>query len=80
MRVQGVGRSKERYNGVYAMTAPCRNCTDRNIGCHGQCEKYAAYRAIMDKEKVRRQYESNANQATTIAIGRVTRYKWNTRK
>ena len=27
------------------MRAPCKDCTDRAVGCHGQCTKYATYRA-----------------------------------
>lgn len=25
--------------------APCLNCQDRQIGCHGKCEKYLKYAA-----------------------------------
>ena len=25
-------------------TSPCLNCLERNIGCHGQCDRYAAFR------------------------------------
>ena len=24
-------------------TAPCKGCHDRAVGCHGKCEKYAAW-------------------------------------
>lgn len=27
------------------MTAPCYKCPDREVGCHGKCEKYLAFRA-----------------------------------
>ena len=23
--------------------SPCKDCTDRVLGCHGKCEKYQAY-------------------------------------
>ena len=23
--------------------APCKDCPDRHLGCHSQCEKYKAY-------------------------------------
>ena len=29
------------------MTAPCLNCPQRHLGCHGGCDKYQAY----DKER-----------------------------
>lgn len=25
------------------MKVPCHNCPDRELGCHGKCEKYQAY-------------------------------------
>lgn len=25
------------------MTCPCKNCADRHLSCHGQCEKYKAW-------------------------------------
>lgn len=25
------------------VTAPCRGCPDRHLGCHGICEKYQDY-------------------------------------
>lgn len=28
--------------------APCKDCHDRTVGCHGKCEKYLAYRAELD--------------------------------
>lgn len=27
------------------MKSPCKDCPDRQVGCHGSCEKYAAFRA-----------------------------------
>ena len=29
---------------------PCKDCTDRHIGCHSKCEKYQAFRKQRDKE------------------------------
>ena len=30
--------------------APCQNCEDRFVGCHGQCEKYKAFKEnLIDK-------------------------------
>jgi HKD family nuclease len=33
-------------------TAPCRNCPDRELHCHGKCEKYKKFldENIRDKE------------------------------
>lgn len=29
------------------LKAPCKDCTDRDVGCHSVCEKYKAF----DKER-----------------------------
>lgn len=31
------------------MTQPCYKCLDRRQNCHASCEKYAAFRAELDK-------------------------------
>lgn len=33
------------------MIAPCKDCPDRHIGCHGKCEKYQEYDA--EQKKIR---------------------------
>lgn len=40
------------------MTQPCKDCPDRKVGCHSQCEKYKAWRAEYDKlkEKIRQDH------------------------
>ena len=38
------------------MNAPCRNCPDRNPGCHDQCERYQEYRAwAQEKNRTEKQ-------------------------
>lgn len=34
------------------VTAPCKDCPDRQLGCHGTCEKYQEYRRKRDEEAV----------------------------
>lgn len=31
--------------------SPCKDCPDRYPGCHGDCEKYADYRAKVDRQR-----------------------------
>lgn len=31
------------------MTAPCKDCSDRGLGCHASCDKYIAYRKMQDE-------------------------------
>lgn len=32
------------------MISPCKDCPDRTIECHGQCERYKAFRKEREKE------------------------------
>jgi hypothetical protein len=36
------------------MTPPCKDCSDRQLGCHGQCERYQAFRAKKEREAQKR--------------------------
>lgn len=45
----------------------CKDCTDRQIGCHSTCERYKAFREQLDKineqkkaDKMRHNLVSNA--------------------
>ena len=31
--------------------SPCRDCADRVVGCHSNCERWAAYRVKADEAK-----------------------------
>lgn len=42
------------------MTAPCKGCESRVVGCHGGCEKYIVYKAEMEKAAQRRAEEKIA--------------------
>ena len=52
---------------------PCTpDCPERNAFCHGECEryaKYAAYRRLIYKERIKG-YDANALQAEAIQKGR----------
>ena len=32
------------------LLAPCKNCPDRYVGCHSQCESYKMFRKLKDIE------------------------------
>ena len=35
-----------------AFASPCKNCTEREMGCHSKCEKYKGYSiALSEKRK-----------------------------
>lgn len=31
--------------------SPCLNCPDRHLHCHGNCEKYKAYKATLEEHR-----------------------------
>lgn len=35
----------------------CKDCQDRQVGCHGKCESYAERRAASEKEYERRRVQ-----------------------
>lgn len=44
-------------------TPPCKDCNDRNPGCHGKCQRYADWKSKLEKvNEERRKY----NQMATI--------------
>ena len=43
------------------MSAPCKNCPNRSIGCHGKCDKYAEFRAYCDSINAKRKAERDFN-------------------
>lgn len=43
-----------RWENGEIMRAPCYNCPERKEGCHGKCDKYAAYKKEKEAEYERR--------------------------
>lgn len=35
-------------------TSPCKDCAEREVGCHGRCERYKTWRAEMDERREQR--------------------------
>ena len=52
--------------------APCKDCKDRHIGCHGKCEKYLEYKKELQKvkyqEKIDKKIEDDIWYGINIAI------------
>ena len=42
------------------MAGSCKGCTERVLGCHARCERYAAYKEELEKAKHRRWEETIA--------------------
>lgn len=44
------------------MQAPCKDCTDRQLGCHSVCEKYKEYaKQNEERRKLREKYNLENN-------------------
>lgn len=60
------------------MTAPCKDCKRREIGCHGKCEEYAAFRARIALEIAKRREDKEGIDTVCRRVARIKgRYKWN---
>lgn len=61
------------------MIKSCKDCQERHIGCHSECEKYISERAEYDREKSERYSvwcrENEANEAKKLGIKRMKRGK-----
>lgn len=62
--------------GISSVKIVCKpDCPDRSHDCHGQCEKYKAYRAECDKEMQERfqknKYRREVNEAVSDAVKRL---------
>lgn len=49
------------------MTNSCKDCPNRHVGCHGECEKYKAYCAELEKERQRRKLLIESTPAMSAA-------------
>lgn len=44
------------------METPCKDCPDREVGCHGECEKYKAYAEACAKQREKRRDENELHE------------------
>lgn len=61
------------------MSAPCKDCGTRRIGCHGRCEKYAAFRAKNAESKAGHRQRYNAVADKYTIEGKLQRLEFNRR-
>ena len=45
------GNFNGNFNGVNSKNSPCKNCTKRYVGCHGDCLEYMDRRQSVDIER-----------------------------
>ena len=43
------------------MMSPCKDCSDRQLGCHGKCEKYAAFKDVRKEINYNKARDSKIN-------------------
>ena len=44
------------------MKVPCKDCPNRQVGCHSTCEKYIEYKKESDRLREERRVRCEANQ------------------
>lgn len=57
--------------------SPCKNCGERSIGCHGDCEKYVEFRQSIEaaterrkRENVHKNYMNGLKHVTRVTGGK----------
>ena len=45
-------------------SAPCKDCPDRELGCHGKCKKYKEYQEANKKFREEQHKENEKTQLT----------------
>lgn len=55
------------------MNAPCKDCPERALHCHGTCERYAAYKRAKDAEIARRMADTAAADTTIRGVERIAK-------
>ena len=42
---------REDFNALKGMSSPCKNCTNRKVGCHSSCDRYKDWHGEYSKRK-----------------------------
>lgn len=50
------------------MTNPCKDCEERQLGCHSDCEKYLAFYQQNRQKNKKQLADAHANQYVVTAI------------
>lgn len=45
------------------MINPCKDCTDRHIGCHSECDKYKYWKARLEEVKKAKEEQHKKDEA-----------------
>lgn len=39
------------YGSNNYLHCPCKDCPDREVGCHGKCKRYAEWRKVLEEKR-----------------------------
>lgn len=53
---------QREYLKMMIRMTPCKDCQDRFVGCHSQCDKYSAFRKQVDMINHNRKVDSSINR------------------
>ena len=67
-----------RNSGLFStyVSSPCKDCMDREVGCHSTCEKYIKYQKEKDEyNKKVRDAKSRENDIVSFKVDSIRQYK-----
>lgn len=64
-----------------ALNPPCKDCTERCIGCHAQCSKYKLFRVMQDavnkkESQMRAVSAESPRERRAETCSKQARYSW----
>ena len=57
------------------MKVPCKNCEDRELGCHSECEKYLEFQEQRRSVNKKRQHDAVMHDVKFNAVCRMRRLR-----
>lgn len=60
--------------------APCKDCQERALHCHGACARYAAYKQAKEEASARQRAEMDAVDITIRGVERIAKARKGKRK
>lgn len=57
------------------MTPPCKDCPDRQLGCHGKCPRYATYHEECEKQRQDRHIDALVSISPRVQQAKAAKLK-----
>lgn len=53
---------------IYNVRSCCKDCVDRQVGCHSECERYKEFRKLVEKrnKEIQKDIEARRDQVMFI--------------